>query len=59
MAAWGYEFFLLVHAESISHSFALEHKIRIPASPCNILYFLRPTAVGIPSLRTIFQGLKL
>ena len=27
MAAWGYEFYLL-----------LEDKIRIPALPCNILY---------------------
>ena len=33
MAAWGYEFYLLVLILS-----ALEDKIRIPARPCNILY---------------------
>ena len=33
MAAWGYEFYLLVLK-------ALEDKIRIPARPCNILCFL-------------------
>ena len=35
MAAWGYEFYLLVLILS-----ALEDKIRIPARPCNILFFL-------------------
>ena len=35
MAAWGYEFYFLV-PEILS---ALEDKIRIPARPCNILYF--------------------
>ena len=35
MAAWGYEFYLLVLK-------VLEDKIRIPARPCTILYlFLR------------------
>ena len=37
MAVWGYEFYLLVLKVSLS---ALEDKIRIPARPCNILYFL-------------------
>ena len=31
MAAWGYEFYLLVLK-------ALEDKIHIPTQPCNILY---------------------
>ena len=35
MAAWGYEFYLLVLKVSLS---ALEDKIRIPARPWNILY---------------------
>ena len=35
MAAWGYEFYLLVLKEILS---ALEDKIRILARPCNILY---------------------
>ena len=49
MAAWGYEFYLLVLNLYISHSFAsltreryFQHskkKICIPARPCNILYF--------------------
>ena len=38
MAAWGYEFYLLVLKESLTRS--LEEKIRIPARPCNILYLL-------------------
>ena len=49
MAAWGYEFYLLVLKVSLTHSLrplvrdifstsALEDKIRIPARPCNILY---------------------
>ena len=36
MAAWGFEFYLLVLKVSLS---ALVDKIRIPALPCNILYF--------------------
>ena len=35
MAAWGYEFYLLVLKVRLS----LEDKIRIPERPCNILYF--------------------
>ena len=35
MAAWGHEFYLLVLKVCLS----LENKIRIPARPCNILYF--------------------
>ena len=40
MAAWGYEFFLLVLKVSLTRSRlpALEDKIRIPARPCNFLY---------------------
>ena len=39
MAAWGYEFYLLVLKVSLTRSFsALENKIRIPMWPCNILY---------------------
>ena len=47
MAAWGYEFHLLVLKVSLTRSLrslvryilsALEDKIRIPALPCNILY---------------------
>ena len=45
MAAWGYEFYLLVLKVSLTRSLgsweilsALEDKIRIPARPCNILY---------------------
>ena len=37
MAAWGYEFYLLVVKVSLILS-ALEDKIRIPARPCYILY---------------------
>ena len=37
MAAWGYEFYLLVLKVSLYLS-ALEDKIRIPARPWNILY---------------------
>ena len=45
MAAWGYEFDLLVLKVSLTLSLrsllrALEDKIRIPARPCNILYNL-------------------
>ena len=47
MAAWGYEFHLLVLKVSLTRLLrslemlsALEDKIRIPARPCNILYFL-------------------
>ena len=47
MAAWGYEFYLLVLKVSLTRSLrslvrvlsALEDKIRIPARPYNILYF--------------------
>ena len=44
MAAWGYEFYLLVLKVSLTSvrstmCEALEDKIRIPARPCNILYF--------------------
>ena len=49
MAAWGYEFYLLVLNLYISHSFAsltreryFQHSKKkncIPARPCNILYF--------------------
>ena len=38
MAAWGYEFYLLVLRESLTRS--LQEKIRIPTRPCNILYLL-------------------
>ena len=38
MAAWGYEFYLLVLRESLTRS--LQEKIRIPTQPCNILYLL-------------------
>ena len=38
MAAWGYEFYLLVLKESLTRS--LQEKIRIPARSCNILYLL-------------------
>ena len=34
MAAWGYEFYLLVLKVSLTS----EDKIRIPARPCNALY---------------------
>ena len=51
MAPWAYEFWLLVlkvsltrSLRSLAHSWeillALEDKIRIPARPCSILYFL-------------------
>ena len=53
MAVWGYEFHLLVLKVSLTRSLdrfalvrdafkmlsALEDKIRVPARPCNILYF--------------------
>ena len=39
MAAWGYEFYLLVLKISLS---ALEDKIRIPKRPTNILYLWFP-----------------
>ena len=48
MTAWGYEFYLLVLKVFLTRSLrslvteilsALEDKIRIPARPCNILYF--------------------
>ena len=41
MAAWGYEFYLLVLKVSLTRSgmlSALKDKIRILARPCNILY---------------------
>ena len=41
MAAWGYEFYLLVLKVSLTREeilSALEDKIRIPERPCNILY---------------------
>ena len=34
MAAWGYEFYLLVLKVSLTS----EDKIRIPARPCSVLY---------------------
>ena len=37
MAAWGNEFYILVLKVSLT---SISHKIRIPAWPCNILYFL-------------------
>ena len=48
MAAWGYEFYLLLLKVSLTRLrslvieilSALEDKIRIPARPCNILYLL-------------------
>ena len=49
MAAWGYEFYLLVLKVSLTRSLrslvieilsALEDKIRILKRPCNILYLL-------------------
>ena len=51
MAACGYEFYLLVLKVSLTRSLAhpceiptaLEDKFRIPARPCNILYFVRNT----------------
>ena len=48
MAAWGYEFYLRVlkvsltseRSEQVRDTFSIQNKIRIPARPCNILYFL-------------------
>ena len=47
MAAWGYEFHLLVLKVSLTRSLrslvrylALEDKIRIPKRPCYILYVI-------------------
>ena len=41
MAAWGYEFYLLVRfAYSWEILSALEDNIRIPARPCIILYLI-------------------
>ena len=48
MAAWGYEFYLLVLKVSlicllrslVRDSSALEDKIRIPKRPCNVLFIL-------------------
>ena len=48
MAAWGYEFYLLMLKVPLTHLLcslgeilsALEDKIRIPTWPCNILYLL-------------------
>ena len=57
MAAWGYEFYLLMLNLSLvrcAHSWeilsALEDKIGIPARPCNILY-ISDLSVPLRSLR--------
>ena len=48
MAAWGYEFYLLVLKVSLTRSlrslvrdtFSTRDKIRIPKRPCNVLFIL-------------------
>ena len=54
MAAWGYEFYLLVLKVYLS---ALEDKICIPARPCNILYVtILIVNILLPSPPKAFQG---
>ena len=49
MAAWGYEFYLLVLKVSVTRSLrALEDKIRIPVRPFSILYMQSILYVGPP-----------